>query len=201
MDLFDDATAPANLLPYDGEVHYYGPVIGQARAEDYFDRLLVEVDWAHDELLMFGKPVVTRRKVAWYGDRPYTYTYSRATKQARPWTPALQELRKITEEASGERYNACLLNLYHNGEEAMGWHSDAEEDLVKDGAIGSLSLGAPRRFAFRHRHSGERVTVMLEQGSLLVMKGLTQSFWLHSLPATKKVLSPRINLTFRTIAD
>jgi alkylated DNA repair dioxygenase AlkB len=200
MDLFDDATAPANLLPYDGDVRYYGPVIGQVRAEDYFERLLEEVDWAHDELLMFGKPVVTRRKVAWYGDQPYTYTYSRATKQALPWTPALQDLRRIAEQASGERYNACLLNLYHNGEEAMGWHSDAEEDLEKDGAIGSLSLGAPRRFAFRHKQSGERVPVMLEQGSLLVMKGVTQSFWLHSLPATKKVLSPRINLTFRTIA-
>lgn len=201
MDLFSTADSyPENCLPYDGDVRYFGPVIGQDRADTYLDRLMDEVAWAHDELVMFGKPMVTRRKVAWYADRPYSYTYSRATKSALPWTPVLEELKGITEQESGERFNSCLLNLYHHGEEGMGWHSDAEQDLKKQGAIASISLGAPRRFDFRHKQTRERVSVMLEHGSLLVMKGVTQSCWLHSLPPTKKVASPRINLTFRIIA-
>ena len=200
MDLFDNAVEPLNLLPYDGDVRYYGPLMGQGEADGFFDRLLDDIAWAHDELLMFGRPVVTRRKVAWYGDRPFSYTYSRATKQALPWIPVLKEMKDVAERESGEHYNSCLLNLYHSGEEAMGWHSDAEDDLIKNGAIASFSLGAPRRFVFRHKRTREKVSVMLEHGSLLVMKGVTQLFWLHSLPATKKVDSPRINLTFRTIA-
>ncbi len=199
MDLFGHLTPPENLLPYDGDVRYYGQVMGLNQADHFTERLLAEIAWAHDELVMFGRPVVTRRKVAWYGDRPFSYTYSRATKQALPWTPVLQELKALVEQQSDESYNSCLLNLYHHGEETMGWHSDAERDLKKHGAIASLSLGAPRRFAFRHKQSKEQVKVMLEHGSLLVMQGVTQTFWQHSLPAMKKVQSPRINLTFRTI--
>jgi len=199
MNLFDQSTQPENLLPCDGDVRYHGAVMGQGQADRFFECLLAEVTWAHDELMMFGRLVVTRRKVAWYGDRPFTYTYSRATKQALPWVPVLAELKALVEQHSGERYNSCLLNFYHNGEEAMGWHSDDEAELKKYGAIASLSLGAPRRFAFRHRQSKEKVKLMLEHGSLLVMKGVTQAYWQHSLPAMKAVQTPRINLTFRTI--
>ncbi|WP_100641497.1 alpha-ketoglutarate-dependent dioxygenase AlkB family protein [Marinobacter salexigens] len=199
MDLFDHIAPQENLLPRDGDVRYHGVVIGQSQADRFFERLLVEIAWAHDELVMFGRPVITRRKVAWYGNRPFAYTYSRATKQAQPWVPVLADLKELAERCSGERYNTCLLNLYHSGEEAMGWHSDAEGDLKKQGAIASLSFGAPRRFAFRHKQSKEQVKVMLEHGSLLVMKGVTQSFWQHALPTMKTVRSPRINLTFRTI--
>ena len=199
MDLFDQFTPPGNLLPYDGDVRYYGVVMGQGQTDDFFRRLLEEIPWAHDELVMFGRPAVTRRKVVWYGDQPFAYTYSRATKQALPWVPVLAELKTLVEECSGERYNSCLLNLYHDGEEAMGWHSDDEAELKKHGAIASVSLGAPRRFAFRHKYSKEQVKLVLEHGSLLVMKGTTQAFWQHSLPATKTVQTPRINLTFRTM--
>ena len=199
MDLFDQFTPPENLLPYDGDVRYHGVVMGQGQADDFFRRLLEEIPWAHDELVMFGRPVVTRRKVAWYGDQPFAYTYSRATKQALPWVPVLAELKALVEQHSGERYNSCLLNLYHSGEEAMGWHSDDEAELEKHGTIASLSLGAPRRFVFRHKQSKDQIKLMLEHGSLLVMKGTTQAFWQHSLPATKAVQTPRINLTFRTM--
>lgn len=102
---------------------------------------------------------------------------------------------------TSETFNSCLLNLYHTGEEGMGWHSDAETDLIKDGAIASLSLGSERKFAFKHKQSKEKVELLLEHGSLLVMKGSTQTFWVHKLPTTKKVTTPRINLTFRTIAE
>lgn len=202
LDLFGPAEVPPdNLLPYDGEVCYYGPVMGLAEADGYFQAVLDEVAWAHDEVVMFGQPVVTKRKVAWYGDQPFSYTYSRATKTALPWTVALKALKEIAEAASGERYNACLLNLYHDGSEGMGWHSDAERDLKQHGAIGSMSLGAPRKFAFKHKVTKESVSTTLEHGSLLVMKGTTQTHWLHRLPPSKKVFGPRINLTFRMMAS
>lgn len=116
-----------------------------------------------------------------------------------PWTRELLELKKLCEQESGETYNSCLLNLYHSGDEGMAWHSDGEKDLKRHGAIASLSLGAERRFAFKHKSTKQKVDVFLEKGSLLVMKGRTQEHWLHRLPPTKKVSSPRINLTFRTI--
>lgn len=102
---------------------------------------------------------------------------------------------------TGEKFNSRLLNLHHNGEEGMPWHSDCEKDLKKNGAIGSLSFGAERKFSFKHKTVKQTVSVLLEKGSLLVMKGKTQTNWLHRLPPTKKVKSPRINLTFRTIAS
>jgi alkylated DNA repair dioxygenase AlkB len=105
----------------------------------------------------------------------------------------------LAEEISGETYNSCLLNLYHTGEEGMGWHSDGEKDLKKDGAIASMSFGAERKFAFKHKETKERVDIFLENGSLLVMKGITQSHWVHRLPPTKRIKTPRVNLTFRTI--
>jgi alkylated DNA repair dioxygenase AlkB len=117
-----------------------------------------------------------------------------------PWTKDLLELKKIVEQHSGATYNSCLLNLYHSGKEGMAWHSDAEKDLKKHGAIGSLSLGAARKFSFKHKETKEKVSLILEHGSLLVMKDNTQTNWLHRLPPTKLVRLPRINLTFRTIA-
>lgn len=196
MDLFSD---DINILPFDGEVNYYGPVLSQSKAQEYFEKLMDNIQWENDKAIIFGKTIITKRKVAWYGDQPFEYTYSKTTKSALPWTKELLELKEIIEKKSGETYNSCLLNLYHSGEEGMAWHSDAEKDLKKNGAIGSLSFGAERKFLFKHKASKKNVSVILEKGSLLVMKGTTQTNWLHRLPPTKKVKSPRINLTFRTI--
>lgn len=200
MKLFERATDPnQNWLPHDGVVHYHGKLIAPAAADAFLQTLLETIAWKNDEAIMFGKRIVTKRKVAWYGDRPFEYTYSNITKSALPWTPALLELKNLTEQASGETYNSCLLNLYHTGEEGMAWHSDGEPDLKKDGAIGSLSLGAERKFAFKHKQTQEKVELLLEHGSLLVMKGTTQTHWVHRLPPTKRISTPRVNLTFRTI--
>ncbi|KTC72563.1 2OG-Fe(II) oxygenase superfamily protein [Legionella birminghamensis] len=188
-----------NLLPCDGIVYYYGPVMPLQMADDYFQILMKEVAWTHDEAMVFGKKIITRRKVAWYAGQAFSYTYSQITKTALPWIPVLEELKRIVERESGETYNSCLLNLYHDGSEGVAWHSDGEKDLKKNGAIGSLSFGAERKFAFRHQKSKEVVSTILEHGSLLVMKGSTQKDWLHRLPPTKMVHTPRINLTFRTI--
>ncbi|SDC33008.1 alpha-ketoglutarate-dependent dioxygenase AlkB family protein [Niabella drilacis] len=190
-----------NLLPYDGIVHYYGRVLGQDTADFCFETLLTSIEWRNDEAIIFGKRIITKRKVAWYGDHNFEYTYSKTTKTALPWTKELLQLKKICEQKTGEDYNSCLLNLYHTGAEGMAWHCDEERELKKNGAIASLSLGAERKFAFKHKNSGERVDCFLEHGSLLVMKGTTQTHWLHRLPPTKKTHTARINLTFRCIHD
>jgi alkylated DNA repair dioxygenase AlkB len=200
-DLFNDLNEKTNHLPYDGEVNYYGRVFDRRQADQYNNLLLNTIEWRNDEAIIMGKHIITKRKVAWYGDRPFEYTYSKTTKRALMWTPELLELKEIAEQRTGETYNSCLLNLYHTGEEGMAWHSDGEKDLKKDGAIASLSFGAERKFAFKHKRTGETVSLLLEHGSLLVMKGTTQTHWLHRLPPTKKIHSPRVNLTFRTIID
>ncbi len=200
MDLFsDNLNEIENLLPYDGVVNYYGKIIPANKAAYYLDELLNTIAWKNDEAIIIGKLIVTKRKVAWYGDRPFEYTYSNTTKQALPWTNALLELKALAEKTSGETFNSCLLNLYHNGDEGMAWHCDAEKDLKKNGAIASMSFGAERRFMLKHKQNKHTISVLLEQGSLLVMKSTTQTHWLHRLPPTKLITRPRVNLTFRTI--
>lgn len=190
-----------NILPKDGIVYYVGSVLSLQETELYYAKLLKNIHWDHDRMMLFGKLITTKRKVAWYGDKPFTYTYSKATKTALPWTEELRELKKITENMVGYQFNSCLLNLYDTGEEGMGWHSDDENELEKDGIISSLSLGAERKFSFKHKNTKQTVSIILETGSLLVMKGPTQSNWLHALPTTKKVKEARINLTFRNIRN
>jgi alkylated DNA repair dioxygenase AlkB len=200
MDLFGtEADKNTNLLPCDGVVNYYGKTMPAQKANEYLDRLLNSIAWKNDEAVIYGKLIITKRKVAWYGDREFEYTYSNTTKRALPWTKELLELKQLAEQLSGEQYNSCLLNLYHTGDEGMAWHSDAEKDLKRNGAIGSMSFGAERRFMFKHKQSKQTVSVLLEHGSLLVMKDTTQTHWLHRLPPTKLVSRPRVNLTFRTV--
>ncbi|MFT7008532.1 MAG: alkylated DNA repair dioxygenase AlkB [Colwellia sp.] len=188
-----------NILPQDGEVHYHGEIMSLVEAEFYFNALLSEIDWRCDQAVIFGKHIETKRKVAWYAEQPFSYTYSNITKSALSWTQNLQVLKTIVEQKTGETYNSCLLNLYHNGSEGMAWHSDGEKYLKKKAAIASLSFGAVRKFAFKHKQTKELIALELKAGSLIVMKGETQQHWLHRLPPTKKVQDARINLTFRTI--
>ena len=200
--LFDqNFDAEINLLPKDGTVNYYGKILDQKQSDRFYQTLLETIEWKNDEAVIFGKKILAKRKVAWYGDENFEYTYSNSTKKAIPWTKELLQLKKMAEEKTGEKFNSCLLNLYHDGSEGMAYHSDGEKDLKKDGAIASLSLGAERKFSFKHKETKEKVELILEHGSLLIMKDETQSFWLHRLPPTKKVFTPRINLTFRTIVN
>jgi len=198
MDLFNSDPV-SNILPHDGDAKYYGRIFSYEEAQHYYDRLLEDIQWENDKAIIFGKLIITKRKVAWYGDEAFEYTYSKTTKSALPWTKELLELKEVIEKKSEETFNSCLLNLYHSGEEGMAWHSDGEKNLKKNGAIGSLSFGAERKFAFKHKATKKTTSVVLEKGSLLIMKGETQKNWLHRLPPTKKVKIPRINLTFRTI--
>ncbi|UEG48881.1 alpha-ketoglutarate-dependent dioxygenase AlkB [Ferruginibacter lapsinanis] len=188
-----------NLLPKDGTVIYYGKIMNEQLAQYYLNQLLHNIEWKNDEAIIFGKHIITKRKAAWYGDSNFNYTYSKITKKALPWTNELLELKVLAEKISDATFNSCLLNLYHNGNEGMAWHSDDEKMLAPNAAIASMSFGAERKFSFKHKQSKETVSVMLETGSLLVMKDATQQNWLHRLPPTTKVVSPRVNLTFRTI--
>lgn len=190
-----------NILPQDGVANYYDSIFSRSKSDQFFDNLINEINWQQDQLIMFGKLITTKRKVAWYGDKPFSYTYSKTTKQAMPWTDNLLELKKIIEEKCGEKFNSCLLNLYHDGSEGMSWHSDDEKEIVNESAIASLSFGATRKFSFKHKKTKQTISIFLNNASLLIMKGETQKFWQHSLMKSKKVTSPRINLTFRKMIE
>ncbi len=202
MDLFTQFSEnPSNLLPKDGTALYYGTIFVRDTSDRYFETLKNTIAWKHDEVRMFGKHIVTKRKVAWYASSALSYTYANQTKTALPFTEALVALKKEVETTTKATYNSCLLNLYHNGTEGMSWHTDNEKELQPNGAIASLSFGAERKFAFKHRETKEVVSLVLQHGSLLLMKDTIQQHWLHRLPPTKKVQQPRINLTFRTIVS
>ena len=200
MDLFEQLdNRPGNLLPYEGTVNYYGPIMSRRDADQYFDSLMSEIPWRNDEAVIYGRRIITRRKVAWHADLPASYTYSNTTRTALPWTPVLLMLKDLVQSVSGETYNSCLLNLYHDGSEGMAWHSDAETDLKPNGAIGSLSFGAERKFAFKHKRTKETVSKFLQHGSLLVMRGATQRYWKHGINKERLPCGPRVSLTFRRI--
>lgn len=202
MKLFDiEVDHKKNLLPRDGTVHYFGKILNEEDAIHYLNVLLNKIKWKNDEAIIFGKKIITKRKVAWYGEKPFQYTYSKTTKLALSWTAELLQLKSKVEQESGETFNSCLLNLYHDGSEGMAWHSDGEKDLKKNGAIASVSFGSERKFAFKHKETKEKVELVLEHGSLLIMKDATQTHWLHRLPPTTKSKTPRVNLTFRTIVE
>lgn len=198
MQLFD-ADHSVNLLPVDGIVNYHGQVFSPHEARYFMAQLQQEIEWRHDEINIYGKSLLTKRKVAWYGDMPYAYTYSNTTKHALPWTKSLLAIKSRVEEKSGFGFNSCLLNLYHDGTEGMAWHSDNETELGQNTIIASVSFGAERDFSFKHKRTGQVISTLLENGSLLIMRGSTQSNWLHSLPKRAKVKNARINLTFRNI--
>lgn len=200
MDLFEGSNQSLkNWLHRDGTVNYYGVVFSPRTANACYQQLLNNTPWRNDEAAMYGKHIITKRKVAWYGSQPFSYTYSNASKVSLPWTPLLCKLKEKVELVTGESYNSCLLNLYHDGSEGLGWHSDNEKDLKPHGAIASLTFGAERKFSFKHRGSQETINLLLQHGSILVMKDEIQRYWLHKLPTTTQPHSPRINLTFRTI--
>lgn len=190
---------PKTIINTNGQAVYYGAIFDEGLAKQYFDDLLKTIEWQNEEIIMFGKLITTARKVAFYADDEIAYTYSQKTKKGLAMPTLLLDIRKKIEEHTETTYNACLLNLYHNGNEGMSWHSDNEKEIAPGSSIASLSLGAERKFSFKQKYTKETVSVLLENGSLLEMKGPIQQNWLHALPKSLKVNSPRINLTFRKI--
>lgn len=189
-----------NILPRDGKAHYHPNVFIAEKTAKLMSQLQESLTWEPDQLIMFGKLITTRRKVAWVGDPECSYTYSGIKKNPQPWTSELLLIKFKLEEISQAEFNSCLLNLYHDGDDGMGWHSDDEMELDGTSPIASLSLGAKRKFAFRHKRDKEIIPLFLENGSALIMHPPTQAYWQHSLLKTKTASDMRINLTFRKIA-
>lgn len=188
-----------NLLPEHGTAYYYPEFCDAVSSAHLMHVLQQSLLWESDQLIMFGKRITTRRKVAWVGDPNCSYTYSGVQKNPQAWTPELIQIKTRFEEMAQTEFNSCLLNLYHDGNDGMGWHSDDEKELDAKAPIASLSLGAKRKFAFRHKESKSTISLFLENGSALIMHTPTQDYWHHSLLKTKTVHEPRINLTFRRI--
>ena len=195
----DVSTAVANLLLKDGSAAYMPNVFDPNSCSTLFASLRATLDWQQDQLFMFGKLVTTKREVAWVGDAGCSYTYSGVKKFPQAWTPELLRIKHTTEALAHHSFNSCLLNLYHDGDQGMGWHSDDEIELEQNAPIASVSFGGERKFSFKHKFEKLGASVVLENGSVLLMHAPTQNFWQHSLTKTKRIVLPRINLTFRAI--
>ena len=197
----DIAVSSQTIINRDGIAIYTDSLIPTEKSEFFLLQLSKNIQWKNDESVIFGKHYITRRKTAWYGDRPFNYTYSKIKRTALPWTNELLEIKHIVENNESTKFNSCLLNFYHDGDDGMGWHADNEKELKKNSVIASVSLGAERKFSFKHKKNKEKIDLMLGNGSLLVMKEQIQNHWMHQLPKSRKVREPRINLTFRAICS
>ena len=188
-----------NIINQDGEVISYGKIFSDELSAQIFDELSNKISWMNETVIMFGKAITTKRKVAFYANEGISYTYSKITKNALQWLPALEQVKLTIEQYTGQKYNACLLNYYHNGNEGMGWHADNERELGINPVIASVSLGSARRFDLKHTTTGELKQLILPHGSLLLMGGTMQHNWKHCIAKTTKIHQPRINLTFRML--
>jgi alkylated DNA repair dioxygenase AlkB len=186
----------------DADVRLLCAFLSADEASSLFQRLRSEVPWRQDTIKIYGKEHLLPRLQQWFGDAGLYYTWSGIRMVPLPWIPALNEIRRRTEEAVKERFNTALLNLYRNGDDTVSWHSDDERTLGPTPIIASVSLGAERDFVLRHRDRAdvEEVKIALPHGSLLLMQGRTQAMWKHALPRRRGVTTERINLTFRRVA-
>jgi len=184
-----------NVLPYDGQAYLIGDMSGAFEWPKAAACLAETMPWRIETARLFGRAMPVPRMTAWFGDADYTYSGIRHRAAAFP--AIVQRLRERAQNVSGASYNSVLLNLYRNGADSVGWHSDNEAGLGERPIIASLSLGATRRFQFRHRRTKETITLELEEGQWLVMAGETQRCWLHQVPKTNSAVGRRINLTFR----
>ncbi len=186
----------------DGQVRFVEQLFQPEESERWFALLRDECQWRQEQIRLFGRWLATPRLSCWHGDPEAVYSYSGLRLLPAPWTGALRQIKQRVEAVSGVNFNSVLLNYYRDGRDSMGWHSDDEPELGKRPLIGSLSLGAMRRFQLRHKNiDGLRMAIDLPGGSYLEMSGTTQHHWRHCIPrVTRKIgAGPRINLTFRTI--
>jgi len=184
----------------DGALRLWPAAFETVEAGELFAGLRHGIDWQQEEIAIFGARRPVPRLVAWHGDPAAHYTYSGTAHSPRSWTPPLQRVRELTERLTGATFNAVLLNLYRDGRDGMGWHSDDEPELGPAPVIASVSLGATRRFCLRHRRrKALKLDLSLGHGSLLLMAGSTQRHWVHAVPKTSRPVGERINLTFRRV--
>ncbi|NNK54183.1 MAG: alpha-ketoglutarate-dependent dioxygenase AlkB [Flavobacteriaceae bacterium] len=201
MNLFDQFGQKMIHLPLeDAEITYYPSFIPADEAINYFEQLFRDTPWQQDDIRVFGKVYAQPRLTALYGEEGKSYSYSGFQMNPLTFTPLLLELKEKIEAVSHVNFTTVLLNLYRNGMDSNGWHSDDEKELGRNPIIASLSFGVTRRFHLRHRNDkSKKFSIDLEHGSLLIMKGETQHNWHHQLPKSRRIQDPRINLTFRIV--
>ncbi|XLS28215.1 alpha-ketoglutarate-dependent dioxygenase AlkB family protein [Flavobacteriaceae bacterium M23B6Z8] len=189
---------PATLP--DAEIAYFENFFNKDESDLYLKNLLKDTPWREDSIKLFGKTYPQPRLTCLYASNTLPYSYSNITMHPLPFTEDLLRIKKDVEQQCEVTFTTCLLNLYRNGADSNGWHADNEKELGKNPTIASVSFGASRWFHLKHRtQKEERYKIELTHGSLLIMSGATQHFWLHQIPKTKKIVSPRINLTFRVL--
>lgn len=193
---------PLNPIIAPGATLYYQPdfLDGQT-ADDLLNRLTNEIVWRQDRISVFGKTHPIPRLQAFQGDSGICYRYSDLTLHADNWHPAIAAVRDRLALLCEQPFNCVLMNYYRHGEDKMGWHSDDEPELGRNPIIASVSLGTTRKFRLRHRFDKQQppIELPLTHGSLCIMAAETQHYWQHSVPASRRITAPRINLTYRLI--
>jgi len=192
---------PRELLPFDGSAILFNQFFAEEFTRSAFDYLYNNTAWEQPEIVMFGKKHKQACLSTWHSDAGVNYVYSGVERVAHPMNEVLSEIRRRCETAARAKFNSVLVNLYRDGSAGMGWHADNEAVNGREPTIASVSLGATRRFDLRHRQSKHTVKVDLENGSLLVMSGLSQHCWVHQIAKTAKPVGARINLTFRLVRE
>lgn len=202
MDLFtsEKNNTPIKLALPDANITYYSSFFSPEESSEYFQILLNEIEWQEDDIKVFGKTYKQPRLTALYGMNNASYRYSGITMFPKPFNFILKEIKTKIEEITEIKFTTVLLNFYRDGSDSNGWHSDDEKELGENPVIVSISLGAERTFRLRHKKDKtKKKNLILQHGSLLIMKGETQHHWQHCIPKSKKDIKPRINLTFRVI--
>ncbi len=189
-----------NLNLKDAEVFYYPNYFTKNESMSLFQILTTETLWQQDDIKVFGKTYKQPRLTSLYGSNKRPYSYSNITMHPNKFSSTLLKIKSKIEDTTNEIFTTCLLNQYRDGQDSNGWHADNEKELGQNPVIASVSFGASRMFHLKHRYDkSHKCKLLLESGSLLLMKGTTQHFWLHQVPKTKKQIGSRINLTFRYI--
>lgn len=184
----------------DAQVSYVPSFIGFEEANELFNKLINDISWQQDDIVVFGKKFQQPRLTALYGNDGKSYSYSSLTMFPNKWNSLLMYIKEKVEEFMNVKFTTVLLNYYRDGNDSNGWHADNEKELGKNPIIASISFGAKRVFQMKHNtNKDQKFKIELENGSLLIMKGTTQHFWKHQIPKSTKKVGPRINLTFRII--
>lgn len=190
-----------NLQLPDSHILYFPNFLKSQKADSYFYTFKNTIPWQQGDIKVYGKTYPQPRLTALFGNNGKPYSYSNITMQPNFFSKELLEIKEKIETKTDVVFTTCLLNLYRDGKDSNGWHSDNEKELGQNPVIASITLGQERYFHLKHKEDkNQKHKMLLEHGSLLLMKGKTQHHWLHQIPKTVKPIRERINLTFRIIA-